>query len=95
MLTTASECVSLCVWLLPLSYNVQPQRERLVETMFETFGVPALYMTKGAVLCAFAAGRATALVIDLGGGMTYVTPVHDGYALYRGVSVCVCVVARA
>jgi len=53
--------------------------------MFETFDTPAFFLSKDAVLSAFAAGRATALVVDCGGAVTRVSPVHDGYILKKGV----------
>ena len=56
-------------------------RERSASVFFEKHGVPALFMSKSAVLTAFAAGRSTALVFKSGGGHTYAVPVHDGFAL--------------
>ncbi|KAK6925230.1 Actin family [Dillenia turbinata] len=68
------------------SSNTQQQRERATELMFEKYKVPALFLAKNAVLTAFASGRATALVVDGGGGSTTVAPVHDGYVLQKAVS---------
>ncbi|KAK6921138.1 Actin family, partial [Dillenia turbinata] len=68
------------------SSNTQQQRERTSELMFEKYKVPALFLAKNAVLTAFASGRATALVVDSGGGSTTVAPVHDGYVLQKAVS---------
>ncbi len=56
-------------------------RERTGSVFFEQHGVPALFMSKSAVLTAFAAGRSTALVFKSGGGRTYAVPVQDGFAL--------------
>mmetsp|Transcript_33295 Transcript_33295/g.87622 ORF Transcript_33295/g.87622 Transcript_33295/m.87622 type:complete len:429 (+) Transcript_33295:66-1352(+) len=67
------------------SHNTAAAREKLCEIAFEKFGVPALFFSKNAVLSAFAAGRGTALVLDIGGGVTSATAVHDGYALTRTV----------
>ena len=38
------------------------------------------------VLSSFSAGRPTSLVIDIGHAGTVVTPVHDGYALVKGIT---------
>ena len=57
------------------------QREKMVELLFEKHAPPALFLAKNPVLTSFASGRATALVVDCGGGGTSVTAVHDGYAL--------------
>ncbi|KAL4633247.1 actin-related protein 4 isoform X2 [Quercus suber] len=68
------------------SSNTQQQRERTAELMFEKYKVPALFLAKNAVLTSFASGRATALVVDSGGGSTTVAPVHDGYVLQKAVA---------
>ncbi|CAL1405558.1 unnamed protein product [Linum trigynum] len=70
------------------SSNSQQQRERTVELMFEKYNVPALFLAKNAVLTSFASGRATALVVDCGGGSTTIAPVHDGYVLQKAVTSC-------
>ncbi|CAN6446188.1 unnamed protein product [Victoria cruziana] len=67
------------------SSNTQQQRERTAELMFEKYKVPALFLAKNAVLTSFASGRATALVVDSGGGSTTVSPVSDGYVLQKAV----------
>ncbi|CAN4115671.1 unnamed protein product [Withania somnifera] len=54
--------------------------------MFEKYQVPALFLAKNAVLTSFASGRATSLVVDSGGGLTTVAPVHDGYVLQKAVA---------
>lgn len=68
------------------SSNSPQQRERTAELMFEKYKVPALFLAKNAVLTSFASGRATALVVDSGGGSTTVAPVHDGYVLQKAVA---------
>ena len=54
--------------------------------MFEKFESPAFFLSKDAVLAAFAAGRATGLVVDIGSGLSRVSPVHDGYILKKGIT---------
>lgn len=66
-------------------WNQAGQREKTLEIAFESLNVPASYLLKGAVAAAFAAGKSTALVIDIGHGVTTVTPVHDGLVLKRGM----------
>eukprot|EP01113_Clastostelium_recurvatum_P007251 TRINITY_DN1336_c0_g1_i3.p1 TRINITY_DN1336_c0_g1~~TRINITY_DN1336_c0_g1_i3.p1 ORF type:complete len:449 (-),score=108.03 TRINITY_DN1336_c0_g1_i3:18-1364(-) len=65
------------------SFNTRPLRERQTELMFEKYQIPALFVSKNAVLAAFASGKSSALVLDSGGGVTCSTPVHDGYALKK------------
>ncbi len=51
-------------------WNTKTQRAKLSELMFEKLETPALYFGKDAVLSAFASGRSTALVINVGAGCT-------------------------
>jgi actin-like protein 6A len=67
------------------SHNPPAAREKMAELVFEKFGVPAFFLSKNAVLTAFASGRGTALVLDVGGGVTSAAAVHDGYVLSRSV----------
>lgn len=72
--------------------NTPENRELTAEIMFETFGVPGLYIGVQAVLALYAsfatAERAntgmqqlTGTVIDSGDGVTHVIPVADGYVI--------------
>mmetsp|Transcript_30869 Transcript_30869/g.67419 ORF Transcript_30869/g.67419 Transcript_30869/m.67419 type:complete len:456 (-) Transcript_30869:65-1432(-) len=58
-------------------------REKTIELMFEKFEAPAVFLAKNPVLTSFASGKATSLVVDIGGQGTCVTAVHDGYALTK------------
>eukprot|EP01104_Vermistella_antarctica_P003794 TRINITY_DN140_c2_g1_i1.p1 TRINITY_DN140_c2_g1~~TRINITY_DN140_c2_g1_i1.p1 ORF type:complete len:443 (+),score=108.09 TRINITY_DN140_c2_g1_i1:232-1560(+) len=71
--------LSECPW------NTKDLREQMTETIFEKYGSPALFVAKDAVLSAFAAGKATALVLDAGGGMTRAVPVYDGYVIKKAI----------
>lgn len=42
------------------------------------------YCLINSLICRFANGRSTALVIDSGANQTSAVPVHDGYALSAG-----------
>jgi actin-related protein 4 len=65
---------------------VKPQqRQKTLEVAYETLGVPAAYLLKGGVAAAFASGKSTALVVDIGHSVTSVTPVYDGIILKRGL----------
>lgn len=65
-------------------HATRAHREKAVELMFEKQGVPALFLGKNPVLTSFASGKATSLVVDLGGHGSTITAVHDGYALTKG-----------
>lgn len=53
--------------------------------MFEKYKVPAFFLSKTAVLSAFANGRQTALVFDSGASQTSAVPVFDGYVLQNSI----------
>ncbi|CAO3590228.1 unnamed protein product [Absidia cylindrospora] len=67
------------------AWNTTENREKLAEMAFETFDFPAFYLAKDAVMTAFSVGRATALVLDSGAGLTSAVPVYDGYVLKKGI----------
>ncbi|ROV99262.1 hypothetical protein VSDG_03868 [Cytospora chrysosperma] len=63
--------------------NPSKKREKAIEVIFENWGTPAFWLSRTPVLSAFAAGKATALVIEVGGANTSVTAVHDGMTLKK------------
>jgi actin-related protein len=73
------------VLLAEPSFNTRAQRERQTELLMEKLQVPALFVSKAAVLSAFSNGRATALVLDLGAGQASAVPVQEGYVLQRAL----------
>ena len=71
--------------LAEANHNTKEAREKMAELAFEKLGVPALFLSKSSVLTAFASGRGTALVLDIGGGVASAAAVHDGYLLRKSV----------
>ncbi|KAI0771894.1 actin-like protein Arp4p [Trametes elegans] len=69
-------------------WNTPANRERMAEIMFEEFQAPAFYIANTGVLNAFAAGKGSALVIDIGQSTASVTPVVDGFVLRKGLAHC-------
>ncbi len=67
------------------AWNTKAKREKLAEIMFEKYKVPAFFLSKNAVLAAFANGRSTGLVVDSGATHTSAIPVHDGYVLQQAI----------
>lgn len=65
-------------WATPAS------REKMAELVFEQEGCPAWYVACQGVLSAFAAGKGTALVVDVGHDLVSITPVYEGYVLRAG-----------
>lgn len=67
------------------SWNLRAKREKVTEIMFEKYEIPGFYLAKSALLTAFASGRPTALVVDVGSKQTSVVPVYEGYVLCQGI----------
>ncbi|PNP44806.1 hypothetical protein TGAM01_v200022 [Trichoderma gamsii] len=66
-------------------WNSPKAREKAIELSMESWGTPAFWLSRTPVLSSFAAGKATALVIDVGGANTSVTAIHDGMVLKRSI----------
>ena len=67
------------------SWNEPKHRMKMAEIALESWATPAFYLGRNGVMGAFAAGRASALVIDFGASQLSITPVHDGMILKKGV----------
>ncbi|KAK4510650.1 uncharacterized protein ATC70_005082 [Mucor velutinosus] len=68
-----------------VAWNTPENRQKTMQLAFEKFDFPAFYLTPDAVMTAFSVGRATALVLDSGGGVTSAVPVYDGFVLKKGI----------
>lgn len=80
---------------LHLQYDEQPilitepvwtqhrYRQKLIETFYEEFDFPALYLARTPTCVSFQQGRANCLVVDIGHDSVSVTPVIDGISLLK------------
>jgi actin-like protein 6A len=59
---------------------------RLMETLFEKFSTPAVFVSKDAVLSCYACGRTSGLTVDCGDSGTVITPVTDGWTELKGLT---------
>ena len=59
----------------------QPNQEKMVEIMFETFNVPATYVMSSSLLPLYSSCRTTAVTVNIGDGVSSVVPVYEGYVL--------------
>ena len=55
------------------------------EVFFETFNVPALFISMQAVLSLYATGRTTGVVLDAGDGVTHAVPIYEGFAMPHSI----------
>ncbi len=61
--------------------NPKTNREKTTQVMFETFSVPAMYLSIGEVIALYGTGRTTGVTLGSGYGVTHCVPVYEGYAL--------------
>ena len=65
--------------------NPKANREKMTQIMFETFGVPATYVSNQSTLLMYAAGRTSSLLFESGDGVSHVMPIYEGHALQNAV----------
>lgn len=65
--------------------NSKKSRERIVETMFETYKPPSIYLALKPVLAMYAHGDTTGCVLQSGDDVTHALCVKDGYAISGSV----------
>eukprot|EP01083_Nonionella_stella_P144371 450682_1 len=65
-------------------------REKMVQAMFETFNVPAVYLASQSALSLYAVGKMNGIVLQSGGSVTRSVPIYEGYCLKHAVRTLRC-----
>ncbi|HDJ26158.1 MAG TPA: actin, cytoplasmic 2 [Candidatus Bathyarchaeota archaeon] len=73
------------VLLTEAPLNPRDSRERMAEIMFEDFRVPRLYVAMQALAAAYAVGKLTGLIVDMGDGVCHAVPVYEGFVLRHAI----------
>jgi centractin len=73
------------VLLTEAPLNPRRNRERAAQIFFESFNVPALFVSLQAVLSLYASGRTTGVVLDSGDGVSHCVPIYEGFAMPNAI----------
>eukprot|EP01065_Artemidia_motanka_P036017 TRINITY_DN4391_c0_g1_i1.p1 TRINITY_DN4391_c0_g1~~TRINITY_DN4391_c0_g1_i1.p1 ORF type:complete len:424 (+),score=152.07 TRINITY_DN4391_c0_g1_i1:160-1431(+) len=60
-------------------------REMMCEILFESVGIPSLYVAQTPVLSLYSSGRTTGMVIEAGFGLCHTAPIFEGYPLFHSI----------
>ncbi|KAG5612299.1 hypothetical protein H5410_023580 [Solanum commersonii] len=74
------------ILLTEAPFNPKANREKMIQVMFETFNVPAMYVENQAVLSLLANGRTNGIVVDSGDTVSHIIPVYEGHAISDAIS---------
>ncbi|TFY78929.1 hypothetical protein EWM64_g5083 [Hericium alpestre] len=73
------------VLLTEAPLNPRTNRDVAAQIFFDTFNVPALYISVQAVLSLYSSGRTTGIVLDSGDGVTHAVPVFEGFSMPHAI----------
>ena len=62
-------------------FNSRKDREKILETMFETFNCASVYIEAQSVLAAYSVGKSTGISVDCGHSSLNFAPMYEGFLL--------------
>ncbi|CAC5374557.1 ACTC1 [Mytilus coruscus] len=65
--------------------NPKYNREKMAQILFEKFKVPAFYVSMQGVLSSYWSGRGSAIMLEIGDGVTHIVPVCEGYCIQPAI----------
>lgn len=72
--------------LTEVPMNPKPNREKMVQIMFETFNISSLYLADQASLSIYSFGRTKGIVFSSGAEVSNVVPVKDGNPISQAIN---------
>lgn len=75
-----------CTITLPLLYTPK-MKNQLLESMFEVFNVPAIYLMEQPLAALYAHGKLTGTVVLIGHEFTVSVPIYQGYCIEKAVMI--------
>jgi len=79
------ESSSAGVHLTEAPKNPTVNREKMAQIFFESFEVPAFYVSVQAVMALYASSRTDGLVYDSGDGVSHIVPVYQGFCINHAI----------
>ncbi|EGC35600.1 hypothetical protein DICPUDRAFT_78745 [Dictyostelium purpureum] len=73
------------IFLTERPKNPKENREKIIESLFEKYGAPSIYIGNQQVLSLYASNLTNGIVIDSGEGITSCVPVFEGYSFPNAV----------
>ncbi|KAI3874343.1 hypothetical protein MKW98_016697 [Papaver atlanticum] len=73
------------VLLSETSLNPKRNREKMTHIMFETYNVPAMYISNQSVLSLYASGLTTGIVLDSGHGVSQAVPIYESCVIPHAI----------
>ena len=73
------------VLMTQTAFNPDPDKEKMIQIMFEVFNCPAFYVAVQSQLSMYASGKVSGIVFESGDGVSQIVPCYEGYHLPHAV----------